>query len=110
MRAGALRHKIEIQEQVASTGDSMGAAVSKWSTTPIATLWAAIWPIRGQEYVAFSQLESKVTHKIIVRYSSSVTITPANRIKYGSRYFDIKSVINPDERNISLQLMCEELI
>ena len=44
--------------------------------------------------------------RIIIRYLSG--IVPKMRVKYGSRIFDILSVINVSERNRELQLMCRE--
>jgi head-tail adaptor len=42
-------------------------------------------------------------------FSASTDIGPSYcRIKFGSRYFTIDSVINVDERGISLDLMCSE--
>jgi SPP1 family predicted phage head-tail adaptor len=52
------------------------------------------------------QTTSEISHKIRIRYLASVT--PKLRIKFGTRYFDIVSVINPDERNEYLEMMCRE--
>ena len=45
---------------------------------------------------------------IIIRYLSG--IVPKMRVKFGSRIFDILSVINVKESNRELQLMCRESI
>ena len=47
-------------------------------------------------------------YEIRIRYYSGVT--PKWRVKWGSRIYDIESVINPDEKNVMLDLMCVEVI
>ena len=109
MRAGELRHPITIQ--MATTGrDSVGARTATWTSGKNA--WAAIWPLRGNEYFASQQLQAGITHKIRIRYqtlANGTAISPEHRIKFGSRYFNmISPPINTDERNIMLDMMCRE--
>jgi SPP1 family predicted phage head-tail adaptor len=103
MRAGPLRHRIEIQTR-ATTLNAAGEPTGTWST--YAEAWAAIWPIRGLEYFSARQEQDAVTHKVRIRYLSGVT--PEMRVKFGTRYFDIASVINTDERNIYIDMMAIE--
>ena len=103
MRSGELRHRITI-EQPTETRDSYGSVKITWST--LATVWAAIWPVRAKEFVSLGQTQSEVTHRIRMRYRNDVTTKL--RIEFNSRYFAINQVINPDERNIMLELVCTE--
>ena len=105
MRAGQLRHKVIIQENTPSR-DDYGAEAESWSN--FATVWAAIEPIRGREFWESQQINAEVTARITIRYLSGVT--PKMRVKYGTRIFDIISVINPEERNRDLQLMVKEAV
>ncbi len=108
MKAGSLRHKIAIQKPV-STQNAYGESVVAWSTD--SKPWASIMPIRGKEYFEAGRIQTDVTHRIVIRIqtlSASTAIGPACRIRYGTRYFEIKSVIKPDEREIMLDLMCRE--
>ena len=105
MRIGKLRHRITI-ERVVETQDADGAVIETWST--YATIQASIEPISGREYFAAQSTQADVTHRIGIRYLSG--IVPKMRVKYGSRIFDILSVINVNERNRELQLMCRESI
>jgi SPP1 family predicted phage head-tail adaptor len=43
------------------------------------------------------QMQTPVTHKITMRYNASVT--SATRLKFGTRIFAIKEVINVEERS-----------
>ena len=105
MRAGALRHRIEIQV-ASTTQNAAGEPSGTWSASSYA--YAAIWPLRGSEYLNASQERSSVTHRVRIRYLSG--LTPENRIKFGSRYFNIVSVISVDERNIYQDIMASEVI
>lgn len=91
---------------MSSTADAYGAPVQTW--TDLKTVYGAIWPLRGQEYLANKQLETSVSYRIRIRYTTDVT--PSHRLRLGdtTTFYDIKEVINPDLRNVYLELMCEE--
>jgi len=105
VRLGKLRHRIII-EHVTETQDTDGSVIETWST--FATAQGSIEPVVGREYFDAQTKQADVTHRIYLRFISG--ITPKMRIKYGSRIFDILSVINTRERNVELQLMCRERI
>jgi len=105
VRAGDLRHKITIQK-LTEASDGMGGMTTTYST--FKKVRASIWPIKGAEYLAARQTTSELTHKIRIRYLAD--LTPKHRIKWGTRYFDIEAIINPDERNIYYEMMCRETI
>lgn len=104
MKAEKLRHRITFQK---TSGDktTLGDYEDDWKD--VATVWAQISPVSGREY--FTQVrETTVSHKIYCRYRKK--ITPQMRIKYGNRIFRIISVLNWEERNQGLTIMCEELV
>jgi len=105
MRPGQLRHRISIQTNTPTTND-FNEEVEGWSTD--ATTWASIEPMSGKELVNAQQVVANITHKIIIRFRSG--IAPQQRILFGSRIFNIESVINPEERNRELQLLCTEAV
>jgi SPP1 family predicted phage head-tail adaptor len=105
MRAGRLRHRVTIQQR-AGTQDSYGQEDDDWND--VDTVWAAVEPLRGREFLEARREGAEVTTRIVTRYRSG--ITPAMRVSYDSRTFDIVSVINVDERDSELQLMCRELV
>ena len=109
MKAGRLRHWGIIETKSISR-NSIGEEIVSW-TTNIGT-WMEIRPLRGSNYLASMQLQSAITHSVIMRYqtlANSTEIKPGYcRVKYNDRPFTIQSVINPDERDISLELMCVE--
>lgn len=86
-----------------STGQPSGAY------TAIMTAWAAVKPISGREYFNASGERAEVTHEIDVGYCSELaSLKPKDRAVFGSRIFNIKSVLNLEERGRKLLLMCTE--
>ena len=54
------------------------------------------------------QMQADVTHRVRFRYVAGVTAKM--RVLYGARIFNVLSVINPEERNREIVLMCKELV
>lgn len=106
MRAGALRHKIAIQEQT-DTSDGMGGFSTSWSNVSgMGSVPAAIWPLKSDERIDAMKLEHEVTHRVRIRYRSGVTTKM--RISWDSRTFNIISILNPDEKNVMLEMLVME--
>lgn len=100
---GRLRSRVDL-EKAAVTRDAGGGITESYST--IAQIYADIRPSGGDEAYRQGKVKDKVTHKIYVRYRSD--IRPEYRIKYESRIFQIKNIINIDERDRWLELTCTE--
>lgn len=98
-----LRHRVTIQRE-ARTADGAGGYTLDWSD--VATVWARIEPRKGAERLRAMQVQDTVNHRVTIRYRAGVTA--AMRLVFGTRVFDIRAVINPDERDRWLELMCEE--
>lgn len=102
---GRLRQRVILQEQT-STKDTMGARLNTW--TNIATRPAKIEPLNGKEYFQNSGEHSEVSTRIRLRYDKRLsTLRTDNRVLHGAVIYNIKSIINPNERNRELILMCE---
>lgn len=104
MEIGKLRHRVTLQES-AAVRDSFGAEVETW--TDITTLWASVEPLSGREYFAAQQVNTEISTKITLRYRAG--IKPEMQILFASRVFEILSVVNPEEKNTQLVLMCKEV-
>lgn len=102
---GSLDKRITLQS-VTQTSDGMGGYVDVWAD--VATVWAALWPVSAAEAVKAQANTMTATHRIVIRYRSGVSA--AWRVKYGTRYFTIYSIINPSERNETLELLCKEVL
>jgi SPP1 family predicted phage head-tail adaptor len=103
MVPGSLRQRIELQSRT-DTQDATGQAVPTWAT--YATVWAAIEPLTGRELIAAKQAQSQDTVKVRCRYLTGILTT--HRVLFGTRILAINAVINLDERNRELNLMCTE--
>ena len=103
MNIGKLRHRITLLRQVNEVND-YGASTQTWKR--VATVWADVRPLSGREYFSAQQVQSEVTTQIWLRYIEG--IKPTMKVKFGKREFEILSVLNAQERDVSLQLMCKE--
>lgn len=107
MRAGKLRHRVEIQVPSKSE-NPQGETVQGW--TSIGMEWAAIEAISkkthgGEGFVA-AQVLATYSHMMTMRYRADVG--PRCRILFGQRIFNVSSVDNVDQRNISLTVYVDE--
>lgn len=103
MRTGDLNKRVTLQYQT-KVPDGMGGFTTSW--VDAATVWAAIWPVSASEQVQAAQQVMTISHRIRIRYRS--VLKPSWRVKFGTRYFAIVSIINPNERNQMLDLMVKE--
>lgn len=101
---GELRHRITFQELSSSQND-YGESLNEW--IDIKTVYAAVYPVSGKEFFEAEKNNSEVSHKINIRYTSG--LKPSMRIKLMERYFDIVSIINFQEKNTEIQILCKEL-
>lgn len=100
MNAGRLNRRITIQSKTV-TRDAYGGESISW--TDVATVWAAVLPIRGREYVAIREAGAELTTRFVIRYRQGVT--PAMRVVHGSANYDIEQVIDTDDGHRFLELM-----
>jgi SPP1 family predicted phage head-tail adaptor len=111
MKAGQLRHRITVETKTVGR-DGYGEETVSWSSNIGA--WAEIRPLKGMQYYAAQQVQSAISHKIIMRYATLSASTAIGagycRINHKGRIFHIEHVINSDERNIYLEIMCKEEI
>ena len=100
---GRLRYKVDLQKAT-DTADGAGGRSQAYSN--IAQIYADIRPQSGGEQYRQGKVQDKTTHNIFVRYRAD--ISTAYRIKYESRLFNIRQIINVDERDRFLKLVCDE--
>jgi SPP1 family predicted phage head-tail adaptor len=98
-----LRHRLTLEE-LSRVADEGGGFTEDWVT--VATLFADLRPIGGDERYEADRLAGRVTHEASLRYRSGVV--PAMRFRKGVRIFHIVSVVDVDERKRWLNCLCEE--
>ncbi len=104
MNAGRLRHRIRIQTPTAAR-NGYGEQIITWTT--LATVWAAVEPLRGRELYDAEQVQAEISHRVRIRPYPGVT--PQMRVLFDSRVLMIETVINVEERGRDMQLMCREM-
>lgn len=103
---GKFLHKVTAQD-FTTTSDGAGGLVQTWADTH--TFYAEIEPQTGREALEAEQLIGKKPYKFTTRYSSEVaSVGNESRLEFGTRYFNIHSVVNLNEENEFLQILAWE--
>ena len=101
-----LRHRLTLQQEV-QTPDGAGGYTRSWQN--IVDLWAQIDFIVSKSSATKlfgDKLQSKVTHKITIRYRAGVEA--GMRFLYDNRIFLIRAVMNSLENNNTLEVLADE--
>lgn len=104
MRTGLMRRKVTIRAMT-RTSDGMGGYTE--TPTDITGINAQIYPLEGREQVEAMQTGMQRPHRIVMRYREGMT--GAKTLVYGTRTFDIKSLVDPEERHRELHILAEEI-
>lgn len=105
MRAGSLRHAIDIQ-YVTETQDVYGAVVETWSK--LATVRAGIFQLSGREFFAAKQVNSDITTKLVIRYHDELGPKMRAVIQGTRRYFDFQAVVDKSGMGRELEILAIE--
>lgn len=103
MNIGSLKHKITIQRP-GRIPDNGGGWTEGY--TDYKTIAANVRPMTAKQLIEAEQAQFDVTHRVTIRFRTD--ITRVDRIVYKGREFDIKTLINEDEANRALILLCVE--
>lgn len=113
--SGRMRHRVTIKQHKIEAGstayDSYGqvsASTTAWTT--VATCRAAIEVLSGDEAVLARQIYANARYRVTVDYNTAIATTGGSRraLAHGTRMLYIGGVVNPDEENVQLQLLCGE--
>jgi len=105
MRAGDLRNRVTIQSK-AVVQNSFGEEDITW--TELATVWAAVEPLRGREFLDGRMVTAEITTRIRIRQRDG--ISPEMRVVFGAKIYDIIAVVHVEEREREIHLMCQEIV
>lgn len=103
MRIGELNKRISLQYST-RVADGAGGFTVTWVTA--AEIYAAVWPVSAKETIEAGQAAMTITHRVRIRYRAN--IKSSWRIKLGSRYFNIVSIIDQNEAHKWLDILCKE--
>lgn len=102
---GKAKHPIVIQQKI-KVPDGAGSKVEEW--TGWGTDIAQILPISAAERIRGERIELETTHLITIRYRPGVT-SFMRIVSDDERAFEILSIINTEEEDVQLQMLCREL-
>lgn len=106
MKAGRLRHRVDLQHFATMTHPVTGDRAKAWITVT-EKIPADIEPLSGREFLAAAASQSQVSSRITIRYRTGVTA--AHRLKQGDVIYNIEAVL-PDKKTgrEHLTLMCSQ--
>ncbi len=110
LQAGKLRHRVTIVKPTL-VQDAAGGW-NAFQDVVICTMWATIEALTGTEKFAAHEFSTEVTHAIYMRHPRTLVpggIQGKMNVNYGKRTFMIEAVLNADERNKLLELICVEI-
>lgn len=103
---GKFLHKVTAQD-FTTVSDGAGGLTQTYSDTH--TFFAEIEPLEGREAIEAEQLLGKQGFNFTTRYISELSnLSNESRLKFGTRFFNIHSVVNLDEQNEFLQIVAWE--
>jgi SPP1 family predicted phage head-tail adaptor len=108
MQAGKLRHLVTFDSpSQTSQDDTTGEEIIDWGSG-YATVYAAVEPLTGREFVQANAVEADIDTRITVRWEPWLdTVNPKWRIRFRDVIYNIQSVANVDMRDRELQFMCK---
>lgn len=104
-KLGDLRTKLVIERKTRTT-DNMGGYVETWATET--TVWAIWKALNGAERYQAMRLGSEPRAKAVIRFRGDANGAPyysgRDRVLHRGRYWNIESVVDPDDRQQWLEL------
>lgn len=100
MRAGALRHLVQLQTETRAR-DAFGGVVE----TPVAlvTVPADVQPVEPEERFDAQSLSVRPSHRVTIRWRSDVR--QGMRLVYDGRTYNILNAYDPAQRRRELRLL-----
>ena len=105
MRAGRLRHSIQLQRPDVQT-DSFGGNVAGWITD--STVRAEVHQLEGKELHAAQQVDTEARYRVRIRPRPGQNPDATWRVLYHGRELELISVIDPDGLGRELLLYAKE--
>jgi len=100
---GKMRYRVKV-ENATNTRDTGGGLSQAYTT--VSFMYADIRPKSANSSYRQGMVQEKVSHEVTIRYMKNISTN--SRISYGTRLFDVKGIINVDERSRFLTLLCDE--
>lgn len=73
-------------------------------------LWAMVKPVSAQEYTKEKANQTENITRFVIRYRRNLLVDDSMVIVYKGRTFEIESVINDDEQDLTLTIIGREVV
>lgn len=103
INAGRLKKHIGILRYV-DVRNAAGSDVNQLKK--IKTVYGEIRPVRGTEYTEYYKEQHDLSIKITIRFWEG--LRPTDVLEYHGRQYQIQSIINPEQADYILEVMCVE--
>ena len=107
MRAGLLRDIISIRSPASTSRSTDGAPIVTQSTV-LKDIWARVDNKAGTEIYRDRNRWDVEEADFFIRYTT-VSITPTMTVRYNSADYDIKAIIDLDNRHRELQIITKKV-
>lgn len=107
MDIGSLRHRVSIYDKGTVVRNATGEEIPAYDTL-VATVWGAVEPTSGREFIEANQVQADVTMRIRIRYRAD--IRPEMRVVEGTHTYAINSILDQRGERKELHLMCQEVL
>lgn len=106
--AGLRRHQVTLENPGGQVPDGDGGYTEGWDL--IETCWGSVSPASAADLrrVVAGTVTALLPYLVLVPYVAGVTTQ--TRVTYNGRTFAVQAVRNVDERNIRLEIICEERV
>lgn len=102
MSIGQMRYRVNLL-QPSTVRDTFGG---RSNPVAFATTYAKIEALQGKELYKAQEMVAEVSHRVTIRYQPGVVTKYL--VDFKGRIFSIEAIINVEERNRFLQLLCLE--
>ncbi len=111
IHAGMLTERIEIERRV-RTPDGHGGFTEDWDAVPARTIPASLRPLSGAESFRAMRIAPTATYRLYIRFRADLSgnpfYTPADRVVFQGRYFDILSVFDVEMQHRWIEMLLNE--
>ncbi|MDL1909696.1 head-tail adaptor protein [Chloroflexi bacterium CFX6] len=107
MNIGKLRRRVKIYDKGTVTRNGPGEEIPAYDAL-VATVWAAVEPMSGREFIEATQVQADVTIRIRIRYRND--IRPEMRVVEGTHTYHIESALDQFGEHRETWLMCHEVL
>jgi len=111
--AGRRPHLVTVKHAVQTRDGTSGEFLQSYEPIDGAnpTRCASVKPLSGRELQTAREVQADVTHLIEMPWDKrTAEATPKCVIQFGARVFQVLSVLDVEERGITLQFLCKEAV